>query len=87
MKKLTQGIVRRTCGRDTDIEFAYDPALTDANPNRPLDLPPTLDGDVYRLPWLRGYGNDERMRWRIGAVNNSGKAANDEAASAWKVAA
>ncbi|MCR4301863.1 MAG: hypothetical protein NUV51_09655, partial [Sulfuricaulis sp.] len=33
-----------------DIEFAYDPALTDANPNRPLDQPPTLDSDVYQLP-------------------------------------
>ncbi len=40
-----------------DIEFAYDAALTDANPNRPLDLPPTLDSDIYQLPWLRGYGD------------------------------
>ena len=40
-----------------DIEFAYNPALTDANPNRPLSLPPSLDGEVFQLPWLRGYGN------------------------------
>ncbi len=40
-----------------DIEFAYNPALTDANPNRPLDLPPSLDAEVFGLPWLRGYGN------------------------------
>ena len=39
-----------------DIEFAYDVALTNANPNRPLDLPPTLDPELFDLPWLRGYG-------------------------------
>lgn len=44
MKKSIQKMVLRTCGRD-------------ANPNRPLDQPPTLDSDVYQLPWLRGYGN------------------------------
>jgi Ca2+-binding RTX toxin-like protein len=40
----------------TDIEFAYDAAFTDANPNRPLDQAPTLSADVFDLPWLRGYG-------------------------------
>ncbi|QDX79884.1 hypothetical protein B9N43_00545 [Denitratisoma sp. DHT3] len=40
-----------------DIEFAYNSALTNANPNRPLDLPPSLEGDIFDLPWLRGYGN------------------------------
>lgn len=40
-----------------DIEFAYNPALTDANPNRPLDLPPSVDSDIFGLSWLRGYGN------------------------------
>ena len=37
--------------------LAVNLALTDANPNRPLDLPPTLDAEVFELPWLRGYGN------------------------------
>ncbi len=40
----------------TDIEFAYDAAFTDSNPNRPLDQAPTLSADVFDLPWLRGYG-------------------------------
>lgn len=40
-----------------DIELAVNFALTDSNPNRPLDQAPTLDSDVYQLPWLRGYGN------------------------------
>ncbi|MBN8474837.1 calcium-binding protein [Sulfuritalea sp.] len=39
-----------------DIEFASNTALTNANPNRPLDLPPSLDSAVFQLPWLRGFG-------------------------------
>lgn len=40
-----------------DIQLAVNLALTDANPNRALDLPPTLDAEVFSMPWLRGYGN------------------------------
>ncbi|MBI3524738.1 MAG: hypothetical protein HY066_09540 [Betaproteobacteria bacterium] len=40
-----------------DILLAVNFALTDSNPNRPLDLSPQLDGEVFTLPWLRGYGN------------------------------
>ncbi|MDP2795026.1 MAG: calcium-binding protein, partial [Sulfurisoma sp.] len=50
---FTRDGVRQTV---VDIEFAYDPAQTNANPNRPLGLPPTLDSEVFDLPWLRGYG-------------------------------
>lgn len=44
-------------GLAADIQLAVNLALTDANPNRALDLPPTLDAEVFSLPWLRGYGN------------------------------
>ncbi|HGY1015955.1 TPA: hypothetical protein ACNUUK_004307, partial [Aeromonas salmonicida subsp. smithia] len=40
-----------------DIHLAVNFTLTDTNPNRPLDLPPVLEPEVYELPWLRGYGN------------------------------
>lgn len=58
-----------------DIHLAVNFAVTNANPNRPLDLPPTLDAEVFDLPWLRGYGNT-----KVGA----GGTAND---GAWRKAA
>jgi Ca2+-binding RTX toxin-like protein len=39
-----------------DVNLVVNFALTDSNPNRPLDLPPTLSPEVFDLPWLRGYG-------------------------------
>jgi Ca2+-binding RTX toxin-like protein len=40
-----------------DVQFAVDFGLTDSNPNRPLGTAPSLDSEVFQLPWLRGYGN------------------------------
>lgn len=39
-----------------DVALNVNFAITDSNPNRPLDQNPTLDPDVFNLPWLRGYG-------------------------------
>ncbi len=39
-----------------DINLTVNFALTDSNPNRPLDQAPTLAADIFDLPWLRGYG-------------------------------
>ena len=48
----------------------------------------TLDGGAGN-DVLEGRGNgDDRLRWRTrAAIINSGKAANDETANAWRVAA
>ena len=38
-----------------DVQLAVDFRLTDSNPFRALDQELTLDAEIYRLPWLRGF--------------------------------
>lgn len=66
-----------------DIEFSYSPTFTDANPNRPLDQPPTLDSEVYQLPWLRGYGEVPSLHLAYQNDPALRQAARDLIASGW----
>ncbi len=66
-----------------DIQLAIDFAVTDSNPNRPLGLPPSLDVDVFSLPWLRGYGNVKSLPIAYQENPQLKQAASDLAAMRW----